>query len=81
MKCVYIKGKLKAHFFLQIFRCLYEVLYSIYGSNILQKDIITAIIKSKLNEIKLQKKKLKAHCIYCRLENQLLIKMINYFIA
>ena len=26
--------------------------YSVYESNILQKDILTAIIKSKLNEIK-----------------------------
>ena len=44
--------KLKTHFFRQIFRCLYEIFYSVYGSNILQKDILTAIIKSKLNEIK-----------------------------
>ena len=50
--CIYVKRKLKTHFFLQIFRCLYEIFYSVYGSNILQKDILTAIIKSKLNEIK-----------------------------
>ena len=52
LKCVYIKWKLRTHFFLQIFQCLYEIFYSVYGSNILQKDILTAIIKSKLNEIK-----------------------------
>ena len=34
------------------FTPLYEILYSIYRPNILLKDIITAIIKSKLNEIK-----------------------------
>ena len=28
MKCVSIKGKLKTHFFLQIFRCLYEIFYT-----------------------------------------------------
>ena len=50
--CVYIKRKLKTHFFLQMFRCLYEIFYSVYGSNSLQNDILTAIIKSKLNEIK-----------------------------
>ena len=50
--CTHVKGKLKTHFFLQIFRCLYEIFYSVCGSNILQKDILTAIIKSKLNEIK-----------------------------
>ena len=38
--------------YLQIFPCLYEIFYSISGSNILQKDILTAIIKSKSNEIK-----------------------------
>ena len=26
-KCVYTKGKLKTHFFLQIFRCFYEIFY------------------------------------------------------
>ena len=51
-RCVYIKGKLKTHFCLQIFRCLDEIFYSVYGSNILQKDILTGIIKRKLNEIK-----------------------------
>ena len=55
--------------------------YSVYGSNILQKDVLTAIIKSKLNEIKMYKKKLKTHCIYCPLENKLLVKVINQFIA
>ena len=25
--CIYVKGKLKAHFFLQIFCCLYEIFY------------------------------------------------------
>ena len=64
-----IKGKLKTHFFQQIFRCLYEISYSVYGSNILHI--------SKLNEIKVQKKKLKTHCIYCPLENKLLIRVIN----
>ena len=34
-------------------RCLYEIFYSVYGSNILQKDVLTAIIKGKLNEIKM----------------------------
>ena len=38
-KCVCIRRKLKIHFFLQIFRCLYEIFYSVQGSNILQKDI------------------------------------------
>ena len=52
-KCVYIKRKLKTIVFLQIFRGLYEVFYSVYGWNILQKDILAAIIKSKLNEIKM----------------------------
>ena len=80
-KCVYIKRKLRTHFFLQIFWCLYEIFYSVYGSNILQKDELRAIIKSKLNEIKMQKKKLKTHCIYCPLENKFLIRGINYFIA
>ena len=51
--CIYVKGKLKTHFFLQIFQCRYEIFCSVYGSNILQKDILTAIIKSKLNEIKM----------------------------
>ena len=54
--CIYVKGTLKTHFFLQIFRCLYEIFYSIYGSNILQKDILTEIIESRLIEI-------KTHCI------------------
>ena len=49
---IYIR-KLKTNYFLQIFRCLYEIFYSVYGSNILQKDVLTAIIKSKLNEIKM----------------------------
>ena len=53
MTFVYIKRKLKTHFFQQIFRRLYEIFYSLYGSNILQKDVLTAIIKSKLNEIKM----------------------------
>ena len=52
-KCVYIKRKLKTHFFLQIFWCLYEIFYSAYGSNISQEDVLTAIIKIKLNEIKM----------------------------
>ena len=43
--CIHVKGKLKTHFFLQIFRRLYEIFYSVYGSNTLQKDILTAIIK------------------------------------
>ena len=34
-------------------RCLYEIFYSVYGSNILQKDVLTAIIEGKLNEIKM----------------------------
>ena len=50
--CIY-KRILKTPFLLQIFRCLYEIFYSVYGSNILQKDVLTAIIKSKLNEIKM----------------------------
>ena len=45
--------KIKSKFFYRyIFRCLYEIFYSVYGSNILRKDILTTIIKSKLNEIK-----------------------------
>ena len=32
-KCVYIKGKLKTHFFFKIFRCLNEIFYSVYGTN------------------------------------------------
>ena len=28
--CIYIKGKLKTHFFLQLFRCPYEIFYSVY---------------------------------------------------
>ena len=47
MKCVYIKRKLKT--FLQIFRRLLQN----NKSNILQKDILTAIIQSKVNEIKM----------------------------
>ena len=39
--------KIKSTFFLQIFRCLYEIFYGVYGSNILQKDVLTARIKSK----------------------------------
>ena len=47
-------------FFPQIFQFLYEIFYSVKGSNILQQDImLTSIIKCKLNEIKVQKKKLK----------------------
>ena len=46
-----LKGNLK-YIFPQIFGSLYEIFYSVYGSNILQKDILTTIIKSKLNEIK-----------------------------
>ena len=34
-------------------RCLYEIFYSVYGSNILQKDVLTAIIKSKSDEIEM----------------------------
>ena len=37
-KCIYIKGKLKIHFFLQIFRCLYEILES-YMDQIFYKKI------------------------------------------
>ena len=43
--------RFKATIFLQIFQCQYEIFYSVYGSNILQKYILTAKIKSKLNEI------------------------------
>ena len=43
--------------------------------NFLQEDILTAIIKSKLNQN--VKEKLETHCIYCPLENKLLIKVIN----
>ena len=52
---IYIR-KLKRHFFLQIFQCLYEIFYIVYRLNILHKDILTAIIKSKL---KYKRKKLK----------------------
>ena len=45
--------KIKNIFSLQIFRCLYEIFYSVYGSYILQGNILTAIIKIKLNEIKM----------------------------
>ena len=45
------------------------------GSNILQKDILRAIIKSKVNKIKVHQKKLKTHCIYCQLGYKLLIKL------
>ena len=34
---IYIyKRKLKTHYFLQIFRCFYEIFYSVYGSNIVK---------------------------------------------
>ena len=51
-KCVSIKRKLKKDFFLQIFWCLYAIFYSVKWSNILQKGIVTALINSKLNKIK-----------------------------
>ena len=50
---IYVHIYIYTHFFLQIFRFLYEIFYSVYGSNILQEDILIAIIKSKLNEIKM----------------------------
>ena len=62
---------------LQVFWFFCEIFYSAYGSNILQEDLLTAIIKSKLNEMKIKKKKLQSHCIYYPLENKLLIKVIN----
>ena len=46
-----LKGNLK-HIFPQIFRSLYEMFYSVYGSNILRKDILTTMIQSKLNDFK-----------------------------
>ena len=34
---VFIREKLKTHFLLQIFLFLYEIIYNVQGSNILQK--------------------------------------------
>ena len=42
-----------------------------------RKKVFAAIIKSKLNEIKGWKKKLKTHCTYCLLENKLVIKVLS----
>ena len=58
---MYLLDETKNTFFSpQIFQFLYEIFYSVEGSNILQQDImLTSIIKCKLNEIKVQKKKLK----------------------
>ena len=39
---------LKYIFHLQLFRCLYEIFYSVKGSNILQKDMLIAIIKTEI---------------------------------
>ena len=42
---IYIR-KLKTNYFLQIFRCLYEIFYSVYGSNIVKskKSLIATTV-------------------------------------
>ena len=48
----YVYRKIKNIFFPTNISMSLRILCNICGSNILQKDILTEIIKSKLNEIK-----------------------------